>query len=127
MTTVTILILLIFLVSIYYFFKDRDKNLALNVDSLGGMYTKYKILVDSILKETGTRISKEERDRLIIECNLRLGKGQYIITESFGEIEIIWSADLGRFGKEYKKWTFNTSTPQAEMLKEIRKYKLTLI
>ncbi len=127
MQTFGILIVLIFGVSIYYFFKDRDAHLKSSVDSQGGFKKKYAYLISRLLKEPNSRIIKSERDSVIIEQKTGLGDGIYIITEFMGDLEIIWKADLGRFGKEYKKWNYNSSVDQVKIIRDIHEYKISLM
>lgn len=127
METLIILILIVFVISIISFLRDRDKSLSENVDKMGGMYKKYKHLVDTLLKDPGSKLIIEERDRLIIECNRSLTKGQYIITEMFDEVEINWTAKVGRIGNERKTWKYRQGTSQDIIIKDIRTYHLSLM
>lgn len=127
MTTIIILIILLVILLVYNFNKDREKYVTQNLDKQGGMATKYGFIITKLLKDPSTSIVYQDRDRIVLEKRTRFAKEEFIFTEAFGELIINWKSDLGRYGTEKKKWTFNSNTNQIIILKSIRDYMISLI
>lgn len=118
--TIAFLIAVGILVIILYTMWNRDKVLAKQVDTHGGMQNKYQLLVDNFLLWPDSRITLVTRERIEITSG---GQGltteKYSINEGDGIVEINWQLRTA-FGKETaKKWTFQHDYPQDKMLERI--------
>lgn len=122
MQTIIIVILIIFAISLFNFFKDRDKALSANVDSAGGMMQKYNKIVQALLSDPLAKIEKIERDQIIISLRTSNTFTTFFILDSFEDVEITWNADLGTLGKHKKTWTFKSNSSQEIMLQVIKEY-----
>jgi hypothetical protein len=122
METFGLVIIILFGISLFYFFRDRDKMLSSKVDSYGGMRVKYKTIIEALLKDPQARVTKEERDMIIISLKSPNTMTSFVIIQNFYDVEIVWNADLAHLGKYHHKWVYNAATNQDLILKDIRNH-----
>lgn len=117
-------IILIVIVIIYFakFFYDRDKMLESQVDSNGGMYKKYEVLINYFSNLPNSKIVKVTRDHVQISIFGASVNMQYFITETFGKVEIEWISNSIILGNHQNKWTFPHNYSQQKMIHEIESF-----
>jgi len=74
----------------------------------GGMYQKYKILVDSIKDEGGIplKIIKITAETLVLEYLNQKGRTTMIFTQNWNDIIIKWDFSSPIYGNHKLTWTF---------------------
>jgi len=118
--TIAFIIVLVILVIVFYTLWNRDKKLASQVDTYGGMQNKYKLLVENFMLWPDSKITLVTRERIeITSAGQGLTAEKYVINEGDGVVEIMWQLKMA-FGKESsKKWTFKHDSSQEKMLEVI--------
>lgn len=106
-------------VILYNFFTDQDKMLKEQVDLQGGMSKKYEYLVNYLTKYPSARVIKVTRDHIHIQAKGDTSSISFLITESFGFVEIEWIAHLGMLGTHKHRWSFSKEVSQEKMIKQI--------
>lgn len=104
---------------IFFFLKDRDKMLASQIDRHGGMKQKYSELIEWLITEPDARIIKVARDHIQISVVMQTTATHFLITETFGCVEVEWQAKLGIMGSHKKKWKFDSATSNLQMIEKI--------
>lgn len=118
--TVAFIIVLIILAIVLYTLWNRDKKLAAQVDTYGGMQNKYKLLVENFMLWPDSRITLVTRERIeITSAGQGLTSEKYIINEGDGVVEIMWQLKMPFGNDSSKKWTFKHDSPQEKMLEVI--------
>lgn len=112
-------IVVIILYVVFRFFSDKEKMLSVQVDQYGGISEKYKQLVECFKRDFGTKVIKVTRESIHLRSLGSTTSVDFIIIENFNRTEIEWQARLGLVGNYKNSWTFNSSTSQSQMYKEI--------
>jgi len=116
-----IFIVLVILVIIIKFLTDRDKMQREQVGNHGGMRIKYQVLIDWFNRNEYV-VSKIGKDYMHIDCNTPVTTSRFQVMETFGGVEISWSANLGVIGRFNKTWNFKNGTNQEYMIDVINEY-----
>jgi len=117
-----LIIIIIVGVIIFYFLRDRDKMLAIQVDNEGGIKKKYEELVNWLTDDPNAKITKLTRDHIQITLLGRTTSTNFFITETFGGVEIEWTTNLGPLGIHKKNWTFESGTSNEDIIEVIGIY-----
>lgn len=112
-------ILIILGIIIFFFLKDRDKNLQNQVDLQGGILNKYNLLIQFLSNHPNAKLSKITRDYIKIDCLMPTTSTTFEILQNFNNIDVFWHSDLGIMGKHTLKWQFNSNSSQSAMIERI--------
>lgn len=113
-----IIIIAIIIFVIYQMNKEKNEDIDTHITSVGGMQTKYKILVAYLTTHPSSRIENQTKDSLIITCPTMI----FYIDVIGRELEILLKAKLQIVGDIKKKWKFPDEYPQEKIIEEIENY-----
>lgn len=114
-----VLLLLIIGFIVAKFLYDRNKQ-SQRIQSQGGMRIKYNKLISELMEgNSRTRIINETPDSITVGLISSGGETIFILTESFGTLNVRWKTDGPVFGKEELNWDFSEAQDQEEMAYKI--------
>ncbi|TVQ51505.1 MAG: hypothetical protein EA362_00190 [Saprospirales bacterium] len=105
------LVLVIIVSVLVYFvvaFNNDSSDQKDRIRSQGGMYQKYKILVDATKDEGGIplKIIKITAETLVLEYLNQKGRTTMIFTQNWNDIIINWDFASPTYGNHKLTWTF---------------------
>jgi len=84
------------------------------------MQHKYRKLIEEIKSgDPRTRILKETSHMLIIGVSTGLGSILFVITQTFGRVNIQWKVEGGVLKKHQLSWDFDEFEDQDKMIEKI--------
>lgn len=109
---------LIVLFLVYSFRNDYKENVKVNVTMQGGMENKYKVLIDYLLSEPASRISKLSND------NIEVSSPSYIFNIDYvgNNTEVTLNAVLPVLGQFSNNWKYPDGYPQEKIIEEIENF-----
>ena len=113
---ITIALLLIIL---FLFIKDTGGQ-AIQVNKEGGMRNKYSELINILLSEDPrSQIFKETSISITLGLSNSGGTSLYILTQTYGELNVQWKVESPVFGKHELEWEFPEYSNQSKMAQRI--------
>lgn len=104
-----------------YLFISTKKEEVDKVKSQGGLYLKYRELIDHFLTIPNIKVEKKNNSSMILAV-----KDQYVVTRftighGFEDVSVFWNHQSVMFGKHSLNWTFPESLPQSQMIDTIER------
>jgi hypothetical protein len=101
-----------------WFVLDKKEEVD-KVKSQGGLYLKYKELIDHFLTIPNIKVEQKNNTSMILAV-----KDQYVVTRftighGFEDVSVFWNHQSVTFGKHSLNWRFPESLPQSQMIDTI--------
>lgn len=109
------IVVFIIVVLVYLFLSTKNDEVR-KINNQGGIYLKYKVLIDYFLTYPGVRIESKNSYSMTL-----ILKDKYVITRitighGFEDVSVFWEQDSVTFGKHNLKWQFSESLSQYQMI-----------
>jgi hypothetical protein len=112
----------IFIVGILvYFFISTKKEEVDKVKSQGGLYLKYKELIDHFLIIPNIKVEKNNNSSMILAVKDQSVVTRFTIGHGFEDVSIFWNHQSVMFGEHSLNWSFPESLPQSQMIDTIER------
>jgi len=113
-----IVIIIIVVVIILKFRSEYNNEVKTHVTNFGGMQTKYGTLINFFLTNMNGRITKLNKDTVIISSRAVAVSMDYV----GGNLEVRIKGVAPMIGNYSKTWKFPNGYPQEKMIEEIENY-----
>lgn len=112
------LVLIIVVIFIIWFLSDKKKEVD-KISSQGGIYLKYKQLVDHFLKIPNIKIEKKNKSSMILAVKDPYVITRFTIIHGFENVSFFWYHKSLTYGEHNLNWDFPESLPQSQMITNI--------
>ncbi|MDD5998015.1 MAG: hypothetical protein PUC42_14045 [Bacteroidales bacterium] len=114
-----VFVLIIVGLLIYSFAKDTYSETNKIVKE-GGIYKKYKILIDNFIEEeSGMRIIKESNTYMCVGMKNHTGSVTFHFQHTYNQINVTFEMKNIFIGDHKLEWDFPETMPQTDMIKHI--------
>lgn len=97
--------------------KNKEENKVINQ---GGMFFKYKVLIDSIKNSyPGSNVTKRSNTSIAITFDYREALTVFTINQGYGEVHVFWSFSSFLYDNLRLNWKFPEDMPQEQMVSKI--------
>lgn len=99
----------------YLFFSTKKEEVD-KIKSQGGMFLKYKILIDHFLSYPGVIIESKSSYSIVLALKDNHVITRFTISHGFEDVSVFWDHQSISFGKHSLSWKFSESLPQTQMI-----------
>ena len=104
-----------------YLFISTKKGEVQKVQSQGGLYLKYKELIDHFLTIPNIEIEKKNNYSIILAMKDKYVVTRFTIGHGFEDVSVFWSHQSYTLGNHSLNWKFPESLPQSQMIETIER------
>lgn len=109
--------LIIFIISVLiYLFISTKKEEVTKIKNQGGLYLKYKELIDFLLTFPNAEIEKKSSSSIALVAKGNISINRFTVAHGFEDVSILWSYYNPIYGEHHLNWGFNEYFPQSQMI-----------
>lgn len=108
-------IIIIVLFLLFLFFSDKKQEVD-KINNQGGIYQKYKVLIDHFLEYPGVKVESRNSYSMILVLKDKLVITRFTIGHGFSDVSVFWEHSSLMFGKHNLKWRFPETLSQRQMI-----------
>lgn len=113
-----IIIVIAFVIYILFKFNTDRNDQSSQILEQGGMRNKYSILVQCLCADRGQVVS-ERASSLTLGASSYGGSVYFVLTQTFGNLTIVWKTQSPLAGFHTLEWEFSESMDQMKMYERI--------
>jgi len=104
-----------------YLFISTKKEEVDKIKSQGGLYLKYKELINHFLTIPNIEIEKKNSSSMILAVKDKYVVTRFTIGHGFEDVSVFWNHQSVTYGNHSLNWNFPESLPQSQMIDTIEK------
>lgn len=113
------LIILLIVVVLAYLYVTTKKSEVSKINNQGGIFFKYKILIEYFLEYPGVKIETKNSYSVILILKDKYAVTRITIGHGFEDVSVFWELNSIAYGKHNLKWKFPESLSQYQMIELI--------
>ncbi|WP_036153864.1 hypothetical protein [Maribacter forsetii] len=101
-----------------WFVLDKKEEVD-KVKNQGGLYLKYKELIDHFLTIPNIKVEKKNNTSIILAVKDPNVVTRFTVGHGFEDVSVFWNHHSTTFGKHSLNWSFPEGLPQSQMINTI--------
>ena len=105
---------------IYLFFSTKKEEIV-RINSQGGFYNKYRVLIDHFMEIPNIQVENRNSDKISLVVKDPFVQTKFTIAHGFEDVSIFWHHQSVTFGSHSLNWRFPEFASQSEMIATIER------